>query len=209
MYSSRQPQEGDILLLNSKSLTGIASRAAGASRYSHVGLVIGADLFIDAVSRKGVSVRRVSSLASDYAVDECEVVRSHDLVIRAPGVWSAGLDYLDRPYKLRGVFTKPDGTLDDRDPVVCSKLVAMILQDVDTTIRTPIHSMLPRDFDSGCKGTEWSRFPLSDYDVLANPAGLTKERLDHTRYWLNLVKPLHSINASFKAVMRRSRPKHK
>ncbi|MGH8573243.1 MAG: hypothetical protein ACREX8_11810, partial [Gammaproteobacteria bacterium] len=125
LYSSPQPLEGDILLLNSKSMTGTASWFAQWGRFSHVGIVIGADLYIDAVSKQGIQVRRVADLVdpkNHYMIDDCLVLRSHTLVLRAPGIWSKALDYLERPYRLRGVFTKPDGTFDDRDPVVCSKL---------------------------------------------------------------------------------------
>lgn len=61
----RQPVPGDVLLLDSRSWSGATSRIArGFGRYSHIGTVIGADLYIDAVSTPGVSVRKVADLST-------------------------------------------------------------------------------------------------------------------------------------------------
>jgi hypothetical protein len=205
LYQSAQPLEGDILLLNSKSWTGTASRVAQWGRYSHVGIVVGADLYIDAISKQGVRVRRVADLLDPknrYSIDACEVLRSHSLVLRAPGIWSKALEYLERPYRLRGVFTKPDGAYDDRDPVICSKLVAFILGDADVKIMEPVHSILPKDFDLKCTGKDWRRFALSEYDLLSDPGAIASDRRKQTEYWLDLLQPLQSINKSFRALMR-------
>lgn len=211
LYLSPQPVAGDVLLLNSESITGTASRLVqGLGNYSHVGIVIGADLYIDAVLKQGVQVRRVADLVDHkhhYSIHDCMVLRNHDLVLRAPGIWSKALDYLERPYRLHGVFTKPDGTFDDRDPVICSKLVAMILDDIGLSIKEPLHSLFPKHFYSNCKGKSWRRFSLSEYDLLSNPSEVSSERVTHTEYWLNLLKPLQSIGRSFRELMRSTRKK--
>ena len=211
LYWSPRPVEGDILLLNSKSITGTLSRLAGKfGRFSHIGIVIGADLYMDAVSRQGVQVRRVADLVDlkqHYSIDDCLVLRSHSLVLRAPGIWSKATDYLDRPYRLHGVFTKPNGAFDDRDPVICSKLVAMILGDVDVSLKEPLHSILPKDFDSKCRGANWRRFPLSEYDILSNPQEVSTERKNDTKYWLNMLEPLQRIGRSFRALRRLAQKK--
>lgn len=211
LYMSPQPVEGDILLLNSKSITGIASRVAQKlGKYSHVGIVIGADLYIDAVSKQGVQIRRVADLVDPkqhYSIGDCIVLRSHSLVRHAPEIWSKSTDYLDRPYRLHGVFTKPNGAFDDRDPVICSKLVAMILGDVNVRIKEPLHSILPKDFDLKCKGANWRRFSLAEYDILSNPQRVSTERKNNTKYWLDMLEPLQKIGRSFRTLMRSAHKK--
>lgn len=208
LYASDQPQPGDVLLLNSPGFKGIASRIfQGFGNFSHVGIVVGSDLYIDAVSREGVRIRPIEDISkpeSGYALDECIVARNRDVVMNVDNVWTTALEYLERPYKLRSVFMKRNNEIEEEDAVICSKLVAMILHDLGRGLGFQVQQTLPSHFDKISKLSEWRRFPIMQYDLLRDSTVITDERKMYMDYWLKLVPSLHSINTKFRALQRES-----
>ena len=209
LYESYQPQPGDVLLLDSNTLTGAASRVSQPfGKYSHVGMVIGSDLYIDAISKEGVRVRRLAEITEPehhYSIEKCIVARNRDVVFDLPDVFGTAMEYFERPYKLYSVFMRPGGALEERDPVICSKLVAMILKDIGKGLARPVQKTLPKHFDAISKGSNWRRFSLKSYDLLKTPGCVTAWRQGFTDSWFSLVEPLHGINKSFKALKRRAK----
>jgi hypothetical protein len=206
LAESRQPVPGDVLLLDSRSVSGAAARIVqGFSRHSHIGIVIGADLYIDAVSSPGVSVRKVADLPDrslKYRLDRCVVLRNSEVVARAPAIWTSALEHLDRPYKLHGVLTEQKGMLDDRDPLICSKLVATILSEIDVELPISPRKALPRNLDRMLSGPHWTRFAVGDYDVIKSPASVSSARLNQTQESLRLVPHAAGFNRSYRSIMR-------
>ena len=206
LAASRQPVPGDVLLLDSRTISGVAARIVqGFSRHSHIGIVIGADLYIDAVSTPGVSVRKVADLPDrslKYRLDRCLVLRNSTVVARAPSIWTSALEHLDRPYKLRAVLTDQKGRLDDRDPLICSKLVAEILAELGVALPIKSRQALPRNLDRLLTGPDWTRFAVTEYDVIKSPATVAKARLDQTQESLQLVPRAASFNRAYKKIMR-------
>src|SRR5580704_11849332 len=97
-------------------------------------MVVGADLYIDAVLKDGVRVRRIADIAlsgSGYAPKRCEVARYEDIVKLVKPVWPTALEYYRNPYKLRVVFRHGVRTDDTQEPMICSKLVSEIIVDLE------------------------------------------------------------------------------
>jgi hypothetical protein len=212
-FEGNQPQAGDVLLLDGDGLTSKLSHLAqGGSEFSHVGLVIGSDLYIDAVGKEGVRVRRITDIADpkqNYALNRCKVARNRQVIATQAPVWTPAIEYYERPYKLWSVFMKPGGADIEGDPVICSKLVATIMKDIGFEMPQPVQRTIPKDLAEMCGGGDWKQFPLRDYDIFANPGSIPNERKHITQFWLQELEPLHRINRAFRARMiNRKQPKN-
>ena len=207
LFAGNQPQPGDVLLLNGDAKTSIASRFIGDGAYSHVGIVVGSDLYIDAVG-EGVRVRRIADIpTSGYIVDKCHVARNKDLIMSEKNVWDPALEYYDKPYKLWSIFMSSRGAEVETEPVICSKLVAMILKDVGLGLPRVVQRTFPKHVDEFCQNGAWRRFPLLDYDLFSTPNSVTPARAQYTDSWLEMVKPLHNNNRIYRRLMHPSTAK--
>lgn len=209
LFEGDMPCPGDILLLDGDGLHSIVSRTAqGGSPFSHVGMVVGADLYIDAVLKDGVRVRRIADIAlpeSGYVPGRCRVARYEDVVKLVKPVWPAALEYYRNPYKLRAVFQHGGKTDDEQEPMICSKLVSEILEDLEIRVGlkdNPLRQPFPKDINTLCVGSKWRRFPLLDYDLFHDPNAVSPSRADFTADSLAQLEALHSLNLGWRALKR-------
>ena len=202
LVESSQPQPGDILLLNGSSKRSKLNRIAqGGSRFSHVGMVVGSDLYIDAMPHRGVRISPIADLhKSKFNLKQSYVARNSNLIKSEKDVWNPALEYYERPYKLHSIFTGRYGYETQSGPVICSGLVASILTDLGLA-NVPVHKQLPKNIDELCQGNGWKRFPLCSYDVIASPETLDRSRRGYTLFWLEAIEPLHKSNKSFRRAL--------
>jgi hypothetical protein len=171
-------------------------------------MVVGADLYIDAVLKDGVRVRRIADIAlsgSGYAPKRCEVARYEDIVKLVKPVWPTALEYYRNPYKLRVVFRHGVRTDDTQEPMICSKLVSEII--VDLEIKTglkglPLLQPFPKDISKVCSRNKWRRFALLEYDLFSASKGLSFRRAKYTEDTLEQLETLHSLNLGWRALKR-------
>jgi hypothetical protein len=204
MFDGAAPQAGDVLLLDGDGPTSVLSRTAqGGSDYSHVGLVIGSDLYIDAVGREGVRIRRIADMRDPkhrYVLKRCKVARNRPVIATQANVWTPAMAYYERPYRLWSVLMKPGGAEVEDDPVICSKLVATIMVDMGFELPRPVQRTMPKHLAAECSGREWRQFPLLAYDLFAAPKRVASERKRYTEFWLEQVQPQHGFNKAYKAL---------
>jgi Permuted papain-like amidase enzyme, YaeF/YiiX, C92 family len=208
-FEGDQPQPGDVLLLDGDGITSKLSRLVqGKSAYSHVGLVIGSDLYIDAVGEEGVRVRRLTDLHDpkhQYALQRCKVARNQRVIATQVAVWPSAIAYYERPYRLWSVFMKPGGAEVEDDPVICSKLVAQILEDIGFKLSLPVQRTMPKHLAEACNGGDWKQFALLKYDLFDQPRQVVAERPKATEAWLKVLEPLHEANKAFRKLLKQFR----
>ena len=210
LWKSDQPVDGDILFFDGSGATSSASKLAqrfarprAKVKYSHVGIIVEPGLYMDAVSREGVRVRKISDLKtgnSGYVVNRCEVARNKGIILNEKPVWVTAFEYYKLPYKLRSILK--NGTADEDEAVICSKFVAMVLRDIGFKVGSAVQRTFPCDLDVYCGGNDWRRFPLCQYDLFSNPASVPTQREQYTQQWLDRIEPLHNINVSQRKIKR-------
>ena len=145
---------------------------------------IAGDLFIDAVSGEGVRVRRIAEIrdsSSGYALDRCVVARNLDVFKSGKADGMIGpLTYLGRPYALPSILLPDRSAEDENDPVICSKLVAIIMRAQGFDLGREPRRTLPKHIDKFCNGGSWRRFPLSKYDLVQNSEIIDEQRAAYT-----------------------------
>lgn len=208
IFSSNKPLAGDILLLEGIGLRSKASRAFGRGKFSHVGMGIGADLYIDAVSGDGVRVRRIADIntpSSGYALDRCVVARNWEVFESGKAHGMIGpLTYYDRAYALFSIWMPDRSTKSENDPVICSKLVALLMRDQDLDLGREPRRTFPKHIDEFCNGDKWERFLLRQYDLIDDPNSISDLRAKFTEQSLETAKNIASLNKIIREGIRKS-----
>lgn len=202
LFHVRCPFPGDILLLNSDRLTGRLSRLfQGGGHFSHVGIVVAHDIYIDAVRKVGVRFRPVQDLLSDdqaYVLEKCVVARSRRLFRKGSQLLSSSVPYMGRRYRLSSLFSRGFRNHAQK-PMICSSLVVHVVNEISRLLRKPPHRALPSHVDRLSRGRGWSRFPLAQYDFIQEPTRLTGIRLKQQELWLSSIPAMHSIDSIWRS----------
>ncbi len=210
LFELRQPLPGDILLLNSDKLTGRLSRVfQGNGRFSHVGIVVAHDIYVDAIRKVGVKFRPVQDLLSPkqaYVLERCEVARSRRLLRKGSKLLAHSVAFSGRKYRLSSLFLRSGVNSAIQRPLICSSLVTHVVHEVSRLLRKPPHRALPSHIDRISRSKGWSRFPLSEYDFVEKPAVLRGDRLKSQELWLRSVPAMHSIDAVWRRDARQGPP---
>lgn len=167
---------GDILLLRSKQLgfKGTGNLAAQSllrgrvANYTHVAVVIGDDLIMDATPGPGVNLRRWSEVESTYDIKASRIARHSALasdLTQAGQVLFKTQYYYQQPYVLRslvgGIFGNTQ--VQDQAGLVCSQFIAIAFSDMGLfAADANALATLPDDIDAYTQTAPWRQFPLEE-----------------------------------------------
>lgn len=183
---------GDVLLLSSRGLESLAIKTYQAVKrrlignYTHVAVVVGPDMIVDAMPKNGVSFTRWRDIEGGYDLERCRVARNTKLASNVEThqrLHQRAVYYFKQRYTLETLFSPPESYADQAG-LACSQFVALLLQDLGIKASTrPVLDTLPVDIDQATQiPPDWRQFSLTDYGLCSKcpehpPRGYTDDVL--------------------------------
>ncbi|MFJ4154962.1 hypothetical protein ACIPZF_09130 [Pseudomonas sp. NPDC089752] len=167
------PLPGDILLLRGKSLftkpniTFQAISRMQRSSYSHVAMVTGQNMIMDANPGIGITLRQWDEVRHSYDVGKSVLVR-HKTANRdaIQNVIQRAHYYFGQKYKLTALMSN-EVKFSDNKGIVCSQFIAQIFQDCQLTCSKKLpRKTLPIDIHTFTSNNpEWAVRPLCEVEI--------------------------------------------
>lgn len=167
------PQLGDILLLRGKSLftkpnmTIQSITRLQRSSYSHVAVVTGQNMIMDANPRIGITLRQWDDVRHTYDVANSLLVRNRTLdQVAINSLIQRANYYYGQKYKLTALIGS-ESKFSDNKGMVCSQFIAEIFQDCKLQCSQKMsRKTLPIDIHTFTRSNpDWIHRPLSEVEI--------------------------------------------
>jgi cell wall-associated NlpC family hydrolase len=172
-FDHNLPQPGDILLLRGKSLFTKPNMVIQSitrlqiSSYSHVAIVTGQNMIMDAMPGIGITMRQWDEVSHSYDVANSLLVRHRtaDPLVTQDLVRQANYYYGQRYNLIAFIGNEPK--FSDNKGIVCSQFVAQVFQDCNLSCsEKPCRKTLPTDIHTFVTSNpEWIQRPLSEVEI--------------------------------------------
>ncbi|TDK55439.1 hypothetical protein [Pseudomonas moraviensis] len=208
------PQLGDILLLRGKSLftkpnmTIQSITRLQRSSYSHVAVVTGQNMIMDANPRIGITLRQWDDVRHTYDVANSLLVRNRTLdQVAINSLIQRAKYYYGQKYKLTALIGN-ESTFSDNEGMVCSQFIAQIYLDCNLQCSEKLsRKTLPIDIHTFTRSNpDWIRRPLREVkigtthysDETAYPMILAAHKIDNyvaatTKQAFDFSKQFHKL----------------
>lgn len=172
-FDHNLPKPGDILLLRGKSLFTKPNMVAQSitrlqkSSYSHVAIVTGQNMIMDATPGNGITLRQWDEVSDSYDVANSLLVRHRTAdPLATQALVRRAHYYYGQKYKLIALIGN-EPTFTDNKGIVCSQFVAQVYQDCNLRCsEKPCRKTLPTDIHTFVTSNpQWLQRPLSEVEI--------------------------------------------